>query len=148
MASSLPLTTIEKVHFLSQVDIFANATTEELLRIAGITEEIAVGPNATLFREGDPGDALFFLVSGSARLTKCGSDVEGTVRSREPLGTFSILTREPRLYTATASEPTVALKIEREDFYDLLSQNIEIVQGIFRLLTRRIELALERESRS
>ena len=41
--------------------------------------------------------------------------------------------------TATALEDVHLLKIEQEEFYDLLSDHVEITQSIFKALVQRIK---------
>ncbi|HTN69494.1 MAG TPA: cyclic nucleotide-binding domain-containing protein, partial [Methylomirabilota bacterium] len=58
------LTTIEKMIRLKSVDIFEQATVEQLARIAGLTEEVFLEPGVTIYQEGQTSDALYFLLSG------------------------------------------------------------------------------------
>ena len=64
MPTEKNLTTIEKVIFLKSVDIFEHATIEQLGRIAGLTEEAHFEAGDTIFKEGEPGDAFYLLLSG------------------------------------------------------------------------------------
>jgi CRP-like cAMP-binding protein len=58
------LSIIEKVIFLKSVDIFEHATVEQLGRVAGLTEEVHFESGETIFKEGEPGDAFYLLLSG------------------------------------------------------------------------------------
>jgi CRP-like cAMP-binding protein len=79
------LTTIEKVILLKSVDILDQATVEQLGRIAGLTEEVYYQPGQTIFEEGQPGDALYFLLSGNVVLENNGSPA-GEIQANEPFG--------------------------------------------------------------
>ena len=46
------------------MDIFEHATVEQLGRIAGLMEEVHFEPGETIFKEGEPGDAFYLLLSG------------------------------------------------------------------------------------
>jgi len=131
------LTTIEKVIFLNSVDIFAQATVDQLGQIAGLTEEVQLEPGQLIFREGEPGEALYLLISGRALLQKNGEPVS-EIGEREPLGTLGVLDFHPRFYTATAIDHVHALKLNARDFHDLLSLDIEIVKAVFKVLCRRL----------
>jgi CRP-like cAMP-binding protein len=131
------LTTIEKVIFLNSVDIFAHATVDQLGQIAGLTEEVQLEPGQLIFREGEPGEALYLLISGRALLQKNGEPVS-EIGEREPLGTLGVLDFHPRFYTATAIDHVHALKLNARDFHDLLSLDIEIVKAVFKVLCRRL----------
>ena len=58
------LATIEKVIFLKSVDIFSHATIEELGRVAALTEEVHFEPGETIYREGEPTDAIYLILTG------------------------------------------------------------------------------------
>jgi CRP-like cAMP-binding protein len=64
----------------------------------------------------------------------------------ETVGTLSILDGQPRAATGIAEDEVVGLKIGAEDFYELLSDNVEIVQGIFSRLTQEIRSYRYRQS--
>ena len=55
------LSTMEKVIFLQDIDIFANTETEDLAYIAAIADEIVYPQNTVLFKEGDVSDGMFLL---------------------------------------------------------------------------------------
>ena len=83
------------------------------------------------------------MVEGSARLD---AD-EGTGVVVGPSGRFGvldILSGRTRLGDAAAASDSRVLVIEAEDFFDLLSNNIEIVRALFRSVIALGEDANER----
>ena len=72
MSTENNLTTIEKVIFLKSVYIFEHATIEQLGRIAGLTEEARFESGQTIFKEGEPGDALYLVLSGRVLIERNG----------------------------------------------------------------------------
>lgn len=131
------LTAIEKVIFLKSVDILEHATIEQLGRIAGLTQEVHVAPGEIIFHEGEPGDALYLVLNGTVTLAKNGT-VVAEIKEREAFGTLGALDFDPRFYTAKAITQVHALKLNAQDFHDLLSLDIEMVEAVFRVLCRRI----------
>jgi CRP-like cAMP-binding protein len=127
------LTTIEKVIFLKSVDIFEDATVEQLGRIAGLTEELNFAAGETIYKEGDPGDALYLILSGRVLLEKNGSTLR-ELKEKEAFGSLEVLDFHPRAATAKALDQVRALKVNGQEFYELLSVDIEMVQAIFRTL--------------
>lgn len=127
------LTTIEKVIFLKSVDIFEHATVEQLGRIAGLTEEVHFEPGETIFREGEPGDAFYLLLSGRVSIEKNGNALR-EMKEREAFGTLEILDFHPRGVTAKTVDQVHALKLNGQEFHDLLSLDIEMVQAVLRML--------------
>ena len=134
MPTESNLTTIEKVIFLKSVDIFEHATVEQLGRIAGLTEEVHFEPGENIFKEGEPGNALYLLLSGRVLIEKNGSTIR-ELNEKESFGTLEVLDPHPRAVTAKAIDQVRALKLNGPEFYDLLSLDIEMVQAVFRTLT-------------
>ena len=134
MPTESNLTTIEKVIFLKSVDIFEHATVEQLGRIAGLTEEVHFEPGENIFKEGEPGNALYLLLSGRVLIEKNGSAIR-ELNEKESFGTLEVLDPHPRAVTAKAIDQVRALKLNGPEFYDLLSLDIEMVQAVFRTLT-------------
>jgi CRP/FNR family cyclic AMP-dependent transcriptional regulator len=131
------ISTVEKVLFLKTIDLFRSIPGEDLVRLAQITEEIRFEPGDVLISEGELGESLFLIAAGRVRVEKRGVRVTD-LGERECVGEMAILDSEPRSATVRAIEPVTALRIEREDFYDLLQEKLEIAQAIIKVLTRRL----------
>lgn len=127
------LSIIEKVIFLKSVDIFEHATVEQLGRIAGLSEEVHFEPGETVFSEGEPGDAFYLLLSGRVLIER-NSNTLRELKEKEAFGTLEVLDFHPRAVTAKAVDHVRALKVNGQEFYDLLSVDIEMVQAVFRTL--------------
>jgi CRP/FNR family transcriptional regulator, cyclic AMP receptor protein len=127
------LTTIEKVIFLKSVDIFEHATIEQLGRIAGLTEEVHFEPGEIIFNEGEPGDSFYLLLSGRVFIQRNGNILR-EMKEKEAFGTLEVLDFHPRATTAKAADQVRALKLNGQEFHDLLSLDIEMVQAVFRML--------------
>ena len=92
-----------------------------------------------IYREGDPADAIYFVVRGKVTL----SATTGDQSTHGPGGTFGateILSGRLRSGGASADEETLVLAIDAEDFFDLLANNIEIVKALFRQLLEKSSL--------
>lgn len=135
------LTIVEKVIFLQGVNIFSETTTENLGYIASITEEKFFEANETISFENEYADSMFILISGKVLLTRSGKTIT-EVGKLEAIGTWSLLDDELTVATAKALEKTHVLKISKEDFYELLSDHIEITQGILKSLVKRVRKLL------
>ncbi len=137
---ALTLTTLRKADLIRGVEVFSQATVDELYRLAGLARIVEFGAGAVIFGENDIGDTFYVLVEGSAELTSETKKGRRMVGPGEALGLYSVLTREPRCATATVLEPTTALAITGEDLYTLLSNNMEIVVSIFRHFVSKLDL--------
>ena len=133
MSTEKNLTIVEKVIFLKSVDIFEHATIEQLGRIAGLTEEVHFKPGEIIFEEGQPGDAFYLLLSGQVFIEKNGNPLR-EMKEKEAFGTLEVLDFHPRAVTAKAVDQVRALKLNGQEFHDLLSLDIEMVEAVFRML--------------
>src|SRR2546422_9122790 len=96
-------------------------------------------PYTTLFRseiifeEGQPGDAFYLLLSGQVFIEKNGNPLR-EMKEKEAFGTLEVLDFHPRAVTAKAVDQVRALKLNGQEFHDLLSLDIEMVEAVFRML--------------
>ena len=130
-------TTIEKVIFLQDIDIFESTTTENLAHIAAITEEVEFKKDQVIFKEGELSDALYLVIDGQVRLERENKLVM-IAKGKNVFGTWALFDDEPRVVTATSLEDTHLLKIDKEDFYDLLADHVQITQGILKTMAKRL----------
>lgn len=131
------LTTIEKVIFLQEVDLFGHTSTENLAQVAAITEEIHVDRDSIIYREGELSDSMYLVVDGKIRLHKQGQEIM-IAGKRDAFGTWALLDDEVRLVTAVALEPSKLLRIGKDDFYELLADNVNITQSIIKYIAKRL----------
>jgi hypothetical protein len=124
-----PMATIEMMVFLQGVDLFAHCNADQVLRLAAIASENAFGKGEVVFRKDEMPDALYCVVEGRVRL---GGEGGATVGPSGRFGVLDILSGRPRSGDAVAETETRLLLIEAEDFFDLLSNNIDIVKALFR----------------
>lgn len=137
------LTTVEKVIYLQEFDMFEDTVTEDLSYLAAITDEIRVRAGRVIFKEGDFPDSLYMVISGKIRLTREDEEVM-VAQSRDSFGTWALFDDEPRVATAIAVEESVLLRIDKDDFFDLLADNVNITQGIMKTLVRRMRSLMNR----
>jgi len=137
------ISTVEKVLFLKGVDLFKGIPGEELSHIAQITDEVEYTPDQTIFKEGDQGDAMYLIIDGKVKVHS-GAQVFAQLGTKQCFGEMSILDSEPRSASITALSELSLLKIQREDFAEILAEKPEISLGIIKVLTRRLREANRR----
>lgn len=131
------LTVIEKVIFLQNVDVFADVPAEQLSYLAAIASEVSFDQGTAIYRVNETSDSMFVVLEGRVRLYR--EDIEiGLVETKGALGAWALLDDEPRVANAEIVEDAKLLRIDKDDFIDLLSDHIEITQGLLRTLTKRL----------
>jgi CRP-like cAMP-binding protein len=137
------LSIIDKVIFLQNVDVFAEIPSEQLSYLAAITEELTFSPGETVYKSNEPSDALYVVLEGKVRLHRDEEEIT-VAKTRDPFGTWALFDDTPRVATATALEDTKVLCIDRVDFLDLLSDHVQITEGVFKALVGRLRGLLDR----
>jgi CRP-like cAMP-binding protein len=136
------LNIIEKVIALEGVDLLKGLEPDQLARIASISTEVQRPPGHVVLAPSQPLDALFVVLDGSVRLSRDGVEVH-VARQNDVLGAWALFDNEPMPVTATAIEDVRLLRIARDDFYELLSDNVEITTAIFGTLVKRFRKLVE-----
>jgi CRP-like cAMP-binding protein len=137
------LNIIEKVIALEAVDLLKNLSAEQLSRIASIAREVKYPPGKIVLGPDTNPDSLFVILDGAVMIEREGVELH-TAREHEVLGAWALFDPEPLAVTAKTVEDTRLLRIGRDDFYDLLSDNSEITASIFAMLVKRFRQLVER----
>jgi len=134
------LTTLEKADLIRGVEVFSQATVEELYRLGSIAKVVGFPAEAVILRQNDAATAFYIVVRGQVELITQGSGVHEVVGPGQPVGLYSVLTQEPSSARVIALEDTVAIGIGAEDFFGLLSNNMEIVASTFKYFAKKLGL--------
>jgi rhodanese-related sulfurtransferase len=90
----------EEIEFLARSQVFKGLPRDALEAIAGVVQHLTVPAKTVIFREGDPGDRLYIVRSGSVRIfRKNPAGIELDISIKGPGDTFgemALLTGEPR----------------------------------------------------
>lgn len=136
------LTLIEKVLLLQEIDVFRNSPTEDLSHIAAITEEVDYPGGENIYMEGDISDSLYVVIEGKVRLHRAGTEIM-TAQAKDVFGTWALFDDEPRVATATTQEDCILLRLDKEEFYDLLADHSRITQDILKTLSLRLRRLIQ-----
>ncbi len=142
MTTQRTLTDLDTMLLLRRVPLFAGLDPEDLQRIATTTEERTWADGEALMREGDLGDELVVLMSGSVRVTRREPDgSERAVRSYaagEHIGELAVLRERPRAATVTADGPVHGLLINGAALKSILRERPDAAMAMLATLAERI----------
>ncbi len=131
------LSPIEKTLFLKTVDIFAGLPDDALEAAARAAAEIQIAPGDIVVTKGDPGDALYVVVAGALSVQYDGHEFD-RLGEGDVFGEMALLDGEPRSASVTALEDSILLRLEGEDFDDLLGDYPVVTRGIIHVLSDRL----------
>jgi CRP-like cAMP-binding protein len=130
--------TVRRLFALEGVEIFAQSDVDDLAAVAGVAKEQSFRKGERIYAEGDPGDALYVIVEGSAEARR-DDEVVLTMKARESFGETSLFDGAPRINEVVATADTKVLMIDRRDFLDLLGDRPELLGGMFRVMSRQLK---------
>jgi len=136
------LNIVEKVIALEGVELLQSLTPQQLARIASVAKEVKYLPDKVILEPGRLQDALYVILDGSVELVRNEQRLHVS-RQGEVLGAWALFDEEPMPVIARSLEDTKLLRISRDDFYDLLSDNVEIAASIFSTLVKRFRKLVE-----
>ena len=131
------MTAVERAIALRNVEAFRGVPMEQLAHVAAVAREQSYPEGSMLFDEGEPPGSLVVILEGRVLLER-GANVFAEALAGEPLGTWSLFDDRPRKAGARAAEPTRVLLLDREDFYDVLAEHVEITKGLVQDLVRKL----------
>jgi CRP-like cAMP-binding protein len=136
---------IDRIFLLQRVDLFADLNIDELAAVADLARQEHYSPGQAIYRENDPGTALYIIVRGDVSFHRDGNFLL-RLGGYESFGQVSFLDRKPRPASATASrrgDGVEVLVVYRQDFMDLVADRIEVLNGLFTVLTKRLREVVE-----
>ncbi len=128
---------IEKVLILKSLPMFSETSEPVLTGIAEILREQRIPKDAVIFNEGELGDCLYIIYDGEV-LIHNGAQELAKLGNREIFGELALLDPEPRSASATTLTDALLLRIDKEDFDELIESQPEVAVGMLTILSRRI----------
>ena len=110
-----------KLEVLKAMQMFRYLSYKELVRVSNIADMIELKTDQVIFSAGQPGDAMYVVLSGAVRLTK-GEKIVAELGKGHHFGEMALVDRSVRSLTATAAEGTRLVVITRKDFYDIIKR--------------------------
>ncbi len=128
-----PLPAVELADRLRRIRLFDFASVDELFRVAGLGRQVRHEAGRTLYERGRTPESLQFLLDGRLEVVD-EDDRPQTVEAPATAAFEEVLEGRAMRSTIRALDTAITLSLSNEEFLSLLSENVELAQGIFRLL--------------
>ncbi|MFQ6078382.1 MAG: cyclic nucleotide-binding domain-containing protein, partial [Thermodesulfobacteriota bacterium] len=107
-------------------------------------------PGSTIFRIGDPSNAIYVIKSGVVEICRAKGDrekmaVAAYLGEGDPIGEMAIMTGSSRASLARVPQRAEILKIEKRVFMELLNQIPELSITLLEILSKRLEDGLRKQ---
>lgn len=129
------------VDILRKVPVWSTLADDSLEKLAAEFRVVEVAAGNTVFHEGDPGDSMYVIVEGLARV-HCGDRDVKKLGPREFFGEMALFEDKPRVASVSAIDSLTLLRLHKETFLDLLHNRIEVALGMLHEFTKRLNAYL------
>jgi CRP-like cAMP-binding protein len=134
------------LELLQKTLLFKGSTREELELVLGLFQEREIKPNANIFTEKMPAEALFIVKSGAVKITMMAGEGEEmgllVLGPGEFFGELALIHENVRMVNARAETAVELLLLTRKDFQALLDLDprtaSRLLSTISKLLAMRI----------
>jgi len=133
----MALTADERLTWLSRVAMFQGCADASLRRVAEATGEIAFPPGHFIVEQGQVGNGLFILVSGTARVVR-GDEVLAHLGPGDSFGELSVIDQQPRAASVIAEQSCSCLALASWDLLAVLEDDPRLAINLLAELARRI----------
>jgi len=113
----------------THIPLFSNLTTQEFIDVALMLVRRSVKAGTVIMREGDPGDSMFIVSTGSVEAFReqGGRKVKlAALGDGDFFGEMAVLTGEPRRASVVALKNTELLELSREHLLEIFSRHPEV----------------------
>ncbi|MFL6280118.1 MAG: Npt1/Npt2 family nucleotide transporter [Vicinamibacterales bacterium] len=121
---------VEKILALQRLPVFSRIAPDEMAALAAVTQTIVMKAGTPLFAESAP-VALWVILSGEVSLADVGGGNQTVAHTGDVIGSLSMLSGQPLGKTADILRAGVALKLDRDDLFDVLSERPELLRQLF-----------------
>ncbi len=131
---------------LREVEYFETLTDLELRQLIEVGYRQRLRPQEFLFRENDPGDAFYLILSGSVEVFVEAIDKHlNNLGTGQFLGELSLMLGIPRTASVRALEETILFAINKEGFQKVLTERPDLSEQIIQEIVKHKEELSERQ---
>ncbi|HEV8672466.1 MAG TPA: cyclic nucleotide-binding domain-containing protein [Methylomirabilota bacterium] len=117
-----------------------------LLRLTNFGTQLSFGPGDTIVKEGEPGDGLYLILSGSAQVLRGGrgdgARPLSTLGPFRSFGEISLLVDQPRSATVVATTPLRCVKLTRTQLATVEDKEPKLAVRLYRLVAESLARSL------
>jgi CRP/FNR family transcriptional regulator, cyclic AMP receptor protein len=122
--------------------LFNHLPNDALDRLTDHAREVHLAPGDIIFRQGDPGDGLYFVKSGEVEISEVTASGErrylGMIAAGEVFGEMAVLDGQPRSAWAKAQTNATVCFVPSEEIMCLLEEYPELALKFLRSFSGRL----------
>jgi CRP/FNR family cyclic AMP-dependent transcriptional regulator len=127
---------------LARVPGFERLDSNELVQLEALTQKKRYPANTAIFFQDDPADALYILLSGTAKAFQTSEDgKDRIVRVLKPghaFGELAMIAEKPRLLTVQTLSDCEMLRLPKKEFTEFAEKHTWVLWTLLRAFANRI----------
>jgi CPA1 family monovalent cation:H+ antiporter len=131
---------------IGRLELFADLNEQQLARVQKLLRPRFVAPRERIVREGDQGDACYFIASGAAEVVLSGRRI--LLGSGDLFGEMALLTGMTRQADVVAVTYCRLLVLRKVDFDRFMQDNRDIRLAIHKIAAARSSMNLSDQTRA
>ncbi len=140
------------IEIFGNKELFFGLSDEQMELLGEVAEQVIYCDGQTIFNEGEMGDALVIVQSGSIDLIKKANDGEdvklATLPAGAVMGEMTLINIERRSATAKAAGDAIVVFLKNRELVNIFNQDRELfivlLINITRILSKRLRQANEK----
>ncbi|MDZ4795157.1 MAG: patatin-like phospholipase family protein [Bacteroidota bacterium] len=132
---------LKKLCYESLFKLFGEINDEQLEHILSIAKIVSYDTGQYVFQQDDPGNAFYIVLSGRFRVLQKSSDgiyILGDIAVGEPIGEFSLFTRELHSASVVALRKSIVISIADDEYTLLIKEFPSFANIITRFVIERM----------
>jgi len=142
---------MDRIELLMHIPLFESLDETDRAELAAKLRELKVEAGATIFAQGDDGDAMYVIEDGAVDIA-AGSGKQKVILTslfkQQYFGELSLLDGAPRSATASAVRDTSLLALDRDDFIEFVKKRPEAALTIMHEVGERMRATNELMTRT
>jgi len=134
------------VELLGSTSIFSGLDRRHLERLVRIGSTAEFSRNEHIFKEGDPGETFYLVLSGAVRISRSvpgmGEEALTVLRAGQAFGEMALIDDCPRSADALAHENSRLFLVQKSDLEDLLFVDRDLAYDLLWKLVRALSSRL------
>jgi CRP/FNR family cyclic AMP-dependent transcriptional regulator len=137
---------MDKLQLILGTMLFKGSNREKMEHLLELFQEREIKPNASVFAENMPAEALYIIKSGKVRISMMAGEGEEMglllLGPGEFFGELALVQEANRLVTARAETPVELVLITRKDFQTLIEREPRIAARALMIITRLLAMRI------
>lgn len=131
--------------YVKKIPVFMDLSPEEQESVGHLTIVRKYRKNMIIFMEGEPGEALYFLISGKVKISKLTEDgreqILHIIQAGDIFAEVVLIDRGPYPATAEVIEEAQVGMLRNDDVENLIRTNPDIALKILKVMSKRLRQA-------